>query len=140
MSSTAPSTDPLGTAVHQLRELVSRGFRFVHPRDQNGHLIAVVGIRAGKGVVDVVLLEGESDAKAMRLPGDETNVLAPTTVLWETAGPAHEVLAEVLAFSDEQVPDSGRNEAAAVDSGNGMSIGCWIPTAPGTARWLTPTV
>lgn len=87
--------------------------------------------------MDVVVLESESDAKAMRLPGDETNVLAPTTVLWETAGPAHEVLAEVLAFSDEQVSDSGQNEA--VDSGNGMSAGCWIPTTPGIARWLTPT-
>lgn len=139
MSSTESKTDPLGTAVHQLRELVSRGFRFVHPRDQNGHVVAVVGIRPGMGVVDVVLLESESDAKAMRLPGDETNVLAPTTVLWETAGPAQEVLAELLAFSDEQVSDLGRNEMPAVDSGNGMSTGCWIPTTPGTARWLTPT-
>lgn len=140
MSSTESRTDPLGTAVHQLRELVSRGFRFVHPRDQHGHLVAVVGIRAGKGVVDVVLLEGESDAKAMRLPGDETDVLAPTRVLWETAGPAHEVLAELLAFSDGQVPDSGWNEATAAGSGDGTTTGWWIPIAPGTTRWLTPTV
>lgn len=125
MSSTESSTDSVGTAVDQLRELVTRGFRFVHPRDDNGHVVAVVGVRAHAGIVDVVLLESESDAKAMRLPGDEKNVLAPAKVLWETTGPAPEVLAELLTLP--------------AGPGHGASSGCWIPVSPGTERWLTPT-
>jgi hypothetical protein len=139
VSSTESSTDSLGRAVHQLRELVTRGFRFVHPRDHKGQVVAVVGVRAHKGIVDVILLESESDAKAMRLPGDEQNVLAPTRVLWETVGPAPEVLAELLAFSDQQVPGSVWNDSADTEASGGASTGCWVPVAPGTTHWLTPT-
>lgn len=99
----------------------------MHPRDDNGQVVAVVGVRAHEGIVDVILLQSESDAKAMRLPGDETNVMAPATVLWETAGPAPEVLTKLLALP------------AGVESGHGVSRGCWIPVSPGTAHWLTPT-
>jgi hypothetical protein len=139
VSSTESSTDSLGTAVHQLRELVTRGFRFVHPRDDNGQVVAVVGVRPHEGFVDVVLLQSESDAKAMRLPGDEKNVLAPATVLWETTGPAPEVLAELLALSAERVSGSAWNHSTGAEPGHGASTGCWIPVSPGTAHWLTPT-
>lgn len=139
MSSTELSTDSLDRALGQLRELVVRGFRFVHPRDSDGAVLAVVGVRPHGGVLDVIVLHSESDAKAMRLPGDEKDVLDPRNVLWETTGPAPDVLAELLSFSETQVPGWARNESADVTSDGAPSTGCWIPVAPGATRWLMST-
>src|SRR5690606_5150569 len=66
----------------QLRQLVARGFRFVHPTDASGQLAAVVGVRVHDGVIDVVRLEAEDDVSAMRIPADEDDVMAPRRVLW----------------------------------------------------------
>lgn len=96
---TATSTD------NQLRALVARGFRFIDPRDENGDVVAVVGVRAHHNVVDVVQLHGEDDVVAARLPTDE-DFLAPRRVFWREVGPAHEVLGKMLELPDDRLPGS----------------------------------
>jgi hypothetical protein len=95
--SAATSTDA------QLRALVARGFRFIDPRDENGDVVAVVGVRAHHDVVDVVQLHGEDDVIAARMPTDQ-DVLAPRQVFWREVGPAHEVLGAMLALPDDHLP------------------------------------
>jgi hypothetical protein len=85
----------------QLRALVARGFRFMDPRDENGDVIAVVGVRAHHDVVDVVQLLGEDEVVAMRMPTDQ-DVLAPRQVFWREVGPAQEVLGAMLALPDDR--------------------------------------
>jgi hypothetical protein len=133
VSTTEASTDPLGSTGQQLRELVARGFWFMHPRDVNGSVTAVVGVRAHDNVVDVMRLYDECDARVERLPGDEKNVLAPTRVLWERAGGASAVLAELLALPDDHTSHPSEPDAS-------MANGCWVPVGPGTERWLAATV
>ncbi|MGH3758069.1 hypothetical protein [Actinophytocola sp.] len=95
--STAASTDA------QLRALVARGFRFIDPRDDNGDVLAVVGVRAHHNIVDVVRLHGEDEVVAARMPPDQ-DVLAPRQVFWREVGPASEVLAAMLALPDDHTP------------------------------------
>ena len=125
----APATDPVTTVADQLRNLVARGFKFIHPRTGEGRLVAVVGVRAHHHVVDVVEVRTETDVVATRMPADEENVLAPTDVLWRTTGPASTVLAELLTL-----PDDPQHEAQARSAN-----GCWVPIHPGRSRWLTAT-
>lgn len=84
----------------QLRTLVVRGFRFMDPRDENGDVLAVVGVRAHHDVLDVVRLDSEDDAVAMRLPAEE-DVMAPRQVLWQEYGSAHQVLGAMLELPDD---------------------------------------
>ncbi|SDZ51737.1 hypothetical protein SAMN05216215_10882 [Saccharopolyspora shandongensis] len=110
-----------------LQALVARDFQFAHPRDADGGLVAVVGIRVHRGVFDIVQLFSEHEADAARIPGDEPDVLFPSKVLWRTTGPAHEVIAELLALS-EPAPDLGA-----------QPTGCWLPTHAGRSTWLAAT-
>jgi hypothetical protein len=87
----------------QLRALVGRGFRFVDPRDENGEVLAVVGVRAHDEVVDVVELRDEDDAVATRMPPDQ-DILSPRRVYWREQGPASVVLARMLVLPDDRVP------------------------------------
>jgi hypothetical protein len=89
-----------------LRELISRGYRFVHPRDENGEVLEIVGIRMHDNVVDVVRLGAEDDVTAMRVPGDEENILAPERVLWRSSGSVDSVLAETLSLPEDRTPGS----------------------------------
>jgi hypothetical protein len=89
-----------------LQELISRGYQFVHPRDENGEVLEIVGIRMHDNVVDVVRLSAEDDVTAMRVPGDEDNVLQPRQVLWRFTGPVGPVLAETLALPEDRTPGS----------------------------------
>ncbi|GAA3430992.1 hypothetical protein [Kutzneria kofuensis] len=98
-STEAPRSTDLGLA-----ELVTRGFRFMHPRNPEGHVVAVIGVRAHHNVIDVVWLRGEDDVVATRMPGDETNFLNPTRIIWRAAGTAGEVLAELLGLPDDRTP------------------------------------
>lgn len=119
-------------AVHdteaQLRELVERGFRFVHPTDAEGELAAIVGVRVHGSVVDVVKLHDEGDVVATRMPGDETDILSPRHVLWQTTGYVGDVLANLLSLPDELEPGEGTGEEAS---------GCWVPVRPGSAKWIS---
>lgn len=125
----AQATDPVTTVADQLRNLVARGFKFIHPRTGEGHLVAVVGVRAHHQVVDVVEVRTETDVVATRMPANEENVLAPTDVLWRTTGPASTVLAELLTLPDDPHDDVPARSAN----------GCWVPVHAGRSRWLTAT-
>ncbi|MDT8910712.1 hypothetical protein [Amycolatopsis sp. PS_44_ISF1] len=107
-----------------LQELIARGYQFVHPADERGEVLAVVGVRVHDDVVDVVRLNGEDDVVALRVPGTEENILDPETWLWRSEGAATEVLVEVLALPDESAAAEARVK------------GCWVPGRGGTSKWL----
>ncbi|HKN98366.1 MAG TPA: hypothetical protein VJX10_14695 [Pseudonocardiaceae bacterium] len=111
----------------RLRKLMASGFRFVHPRNHCGHVVAVTGVRTHHGVIDVVQIYGEQAADAARMSAAEPDILAPRSVLWRTTGTAVDVLDAMIALPD---PD-GRAVPAADPRG------CWVPTRPGRATWLT---
>ncbi len=126
MTSRADTGVTVVSTADQLRQLVTRGFRFVHPTDGDGEIAAVVGVRVHSGVIDVVELRDENDVHAMRMPGDETDVLAPRKVLWQTSGYVSTVLGAMLALPDDY----------SVPSRKGENSGCWVPVRPGAAKWL----
>ena len=117
------------TLEDRLQTLMARGFQFVHPRTAEGALVAVVGVRAHDDVIDVVRLNAEDDAEAMRIPGDEQDVLAPSTRLWSRSGDTFSVLDELLGLSEHTAVPKNTTEKPS----NG---GCWVPTSPGQAKWL----
>src|SRR5699024_9063122 len=84
-----------------LQRLIECGYRFVHPRDDHGEIIAVIGIRVHGAVIDVIRLEGEDDVTALRVPGDEDNILEPQTVLWRSSGAVAAVIDDLLRLSDD---------------------------------------
>ncbi|HEY3754429.1 MAG TPA: hypothetical protein VGL80_34975 [Pseudonocardiaceae bacterium] len=116
--------DPIDDTTALLVALVRRGFRFTHPRDASGDLLAIQGVRVHHNVIDVVVLRAEHEAKAVRMPGDELDILRPTTTLWHAAGRAHTVLSQLLALPDESPAQSATTD------------GCWVPTQVGHAVWL----
>lgn len=118
---------PMDEITERLRRLIDYGFRFAHPRDPQGSLVAIVGARPHHGVIDIVQLFGESDADAVRIPGDEPDILRPRVVLWRTTGPAHVVLDRTLALPDPVTDESKTHRE---------SRGYWMPTQPGRATWL----
>ncbi|PRY31627.1 hypothetical protein [Umezawaea tangerina] len=87
----------------RLRELIARGFQFLHPTDERGELTAVVGVRAHDNVIDVVRLHTEDDAVATRMPADEPDVLTPSRFSWRTHGPVCSVLEELLDLPDDRI-------------------------------------
>jgi hypothetical protein len=102
-ASAASSAHAASSTDAQLRALVARGFRFIDPRDENGDVVAVVGVRAHHDVVDVVQLYSEDEVVAARMPPDQ-DVLAPRQVFWREVGPAHEVLGAMLSLPDDRTP------------------------------------
>jgi hypothetical protein len=108
-----------------LRRLIDRGYRFVHPRDADGEVLAVVGVRAHGTVIDVVRLAAEDDVLAIRMPADEPDILEPRTQLWRSSGEMRVVIDELLSLGDrEYAPRSADTR------------GCWVPGEPGRAMWL----
>lgn len=91
--------EPSG-AEARLRHLIDRGYRFLHPRDDEGAVVAVVGVRAHHTVVDVVRLDAEDDVTAVRVPAGEPDMFAPGKALWRSHGEACHVLDELLALPD----------------------------------------
>ncbi|CRK58931.1 hypothetical protein [Alloactinosynnema sp. L-07] len=122
------------TAETYLRRLVARGYDFLHPRDAKGEIAAVVGVRAHNNVIDVIRLHAEDNAIASRLPSDAADVLNPSDVLWQRAGWATDVLRDLIALPDDRTPG-----AMSRPRGETSAAGCWIPTAPGRAKWLPAT-
>ncbi|MCE7011192.1 hypothetical protein LWC34_51560 [Kibdelosporangium philippinense] len=112
----------------RLRQLIERGFKFVHPRDESGDITAIVGVRPHDNVIDVVQLRTEDDAVALRLAGDTKDVLAPEKHSWRSAGPAPRVLDELL-----NLPDVIAETAVPAQS---TSNGCWIHTDKNRAKWV----
>jgi hypothetical protein len=101
----------------QLRALLARGYRFIHPTGRAGQLVAVVGVRAHHEVIDVVCLRGEGEAKAVRMSADEADILAPRHPLWQRTGRAAVVLAELLALADDRPEGASSILATTVDTG-----------------------
>jgi hypothetical protein len=114
----------------ELNALMARGYRFIHPRDSGGEIVAVVGVRAHHGVVDLVQLYGEQDADAARIPGDEPDIFFPKTVLWRTTGNASEVIKQALELEDPIITVSDDIRCRTNDKG------CWVPTHAARATWL----
>jgi hypothetical protein len=123
----AKNSGDMHEITERLQDLIARGFRFAHPHDSEGALVAIVGIRAHHGVIDIVQLYSEDNADAARIPGDEPDVLLPRTVLWRSAGSARNVLDGLLALGDS-VPTT--------DKPHSQPNGCWVPTQPGRSAWL----
>ncbi|WP_424188830.1 DUF397 domain-containing protein [Actinokineospora sp. G85] len=119
------------TTEDHLRALVARGYEFLHPRDAEGNITAVVGVRAHHDVVDVIRLHAEDDAIATRVPMDTEDVLNPTTVLWTRTGWAVDVLHALSGLPEDHTP--GVTARALSSAGRG----CWVPTATGRAKWLS---
>lgn len=119
--------DLIDNTTELLLALIRHGFRFIHPRDASGDLLAIQGVRVHHNVIDVVVLRSEDEAKAVRMPGDQLDILRPTTTLWRAAGQAHDVLAQLL-----DLPDDTPALTTAAD-------GCWVPTQAGRASWLPST-
>lgn len=104
-SEAATQTDDIDA---RLRELVARGFQFIPPRDADGEVVALIGVRGHDDVIDVVQICSEDDVVATRMPSDEEDVFAPSTVTWQTMGPAADVLADLLALPDRPGTASSR--------------------------------
>jgi hypothetical protein len=117
----------------KLRELVAVGFRFVHPRNARGHVVAVTGVRTHHDVVDVFSLYGENDANAARMCASEPDVLSPHNVLWRTSGTAASVIEALLTL-----PEPGTTPVRATPPATGADPdrGCWVQTRPGRSTWL----
>lgn len=112
-----------------LGRLIARGYRFVHPRDAEGELVTVVGVRMHESVVDVVRLDAEDDVTATRMPYDEPNVLEPKQVLWRRTGDMDDVVDELLELPDDEYAEP------TVRAG----IGCWVSNGSGRAKLLQAT-
>lgn len=74
--------------------------------DDSGEIAALIGVRGHDNVIDVLRLEGEDSAAAMRMPADEENVLAPASTTWRYTGNAHEAIEELLDLPDDRTPGS----------------------------------
>ncbi|WP_007024336.1 hypothetical protein [Saccharomonospora iraqiensis] len=115
-----------------LGRLIEHGYRFVHPRDDSGEIMTIVGVRAHGAVVDVVRLDAEDAVNATRMPVDEADILAPRTVLWSRDGALAEVVDALLALPE--VPDG-----TSAPRRSGGARGCWVPGTRGRAKWLAAT-
>lgn len=107
--------------------LVGRGYTFADTLGPDGSVIAMVGVRVHRGVVDIVQFFSEHDAVAVRVPGEETNILSPWKVLWRTNGPASDVVEAILTLPDP----TERLEYA-----TGPSRRCRMPAFPERAVWV----
>jgi hypothetical protein len=124
----------------KLQALVTIGFRFVHPRNARGHVVAVTGVRNHHDVVDVFSLYGEDAATAARMCSSEPDVLSPRNVLWRTSGTAASVIEALLTLADtstEHARQSTQNHQPARLADEDR--GCWVQTRPGRSTWLPAT-
>lgn len=112
----------------ELRELMARGYQFLHPRNGEGGVVSVLGFLAHHDVIDLVQIYGEDDTVAMRMHGGEPDMLAPHEVLWRRSGPATEVIKAILAL-----PDPEPELPAPTERPVG---GLWVPVRPGQAKWV----
>ncbi|EHK89093.1 hypothetical protein ACWGPQ_14525 [Saccharomonospora azurea] len=110
-----------------LGRLIARGFKFVHPRDAEGELIAIVGVRVHGAVVDVVRFDSEDEVSAMRMPADEADILAPRTLQWRRDGDMHEVVDALLDLPDVSETPPQRRAGGR---------GCWVGGNRGQSVWL----
>jgi hypothetical protein len=111
---------PIAERLHALRAM---GFRFATQQGKTGGIVALMGVRAHHGIVDIVQLYGENDADAVRVPADEPDILFPRTVLWRTSGAAGRVMDDLMGLPDPA--GTGRDPC-----------GCWLPVQTGRLVWI----
>ncbi|MQA07721.1 MAG: hypothetical protein GEU98_04045 [Pseudonocardiaceae bacterium] len=136
-------TTTIDTITDKLRALIGKGYRFVHPRDAAGDVVAIVGVRVHNNVIDLVRVHGEDEAIATRAPADETDVLRPKNALWEYRGAADDVIDTVLSQPDimpaQQPAQQPAQEPAERSVSRRAATGCWVGDDRGRSRWLTAT-
>jgi hypothetical protein len=125
----------------QLQALITIGFRFVHPRNARGHVVAVTGIRTRHDIVDVFTLYGENAATAARMCSSEPDVLSPRNVLWRNSGTAASVIDALLTLAE---PEQARPRGQSTQNHQPARLvpedrGCWVQTRPGRSTWLPTT-
>jgi hypothetical protein len=96
----------------RLLALRSLGFQFAEHRGPGDVVVALTGFRVHRGVIDVVQLYGEHDADAIRVPGDEPDVLFSRTTIWRTTGTTNDVIDKLLSLADPE-PVEPRNTVRA---------------------------
>lgn len=109
----------------RLLSLRARGFTFAANRDEAGNIVNLVAVRVHHDLIDIVELYGEDDVRAMRIPGTESDIMHPGTVLWRTSGVAHEVLEALLQLADPEADESAD-----------PLPGVWFEAEPGRKVWL----
>ncbi|EID54498.1 hypothetical protein [Saccharomonospora xinjiangensis] len=114
-----------------LGRLIERGFKFVHPRNADGEIVTIVGVRVHGTVIDVVRLDAEDEVTAMRMPAEESDILAPSTLLWRRDGALREVIDALLDLPDATEPQAQRR--------GGLGRGCWVRGNHGRAKYLRVT-
>jgi hypothetical protein len=127
----------------KLQALITIGFRFAHPRNATGHVVAVTGVRTHHDVVDVFSLYGENAATAARMCSSEPDVLSPRNVLWRTSGTATSVIEALLTLAE---PSADQTRPLGQSTQNHQPArraerdrGCWVQTRPGRSTWLPAT-
>lgn len=113
--------------TRRLLALRCLGFQFAPVRDADGVIVALTGVRAHHGVIDIVQLYGEHDADAIRVPGDEPDIMRARTTIWRSTGMANDVVDRILVLADpdfEERKSSPRvNESASGQSVSGFPLG-----------------
>jgi len=115
---------PVEQQEHVTRRLLALrcvGFQFAAVRDAGGVVVALTGVRAHHGVIDIVQLYGEHDADAIRIPGDEPDILRARTTIWRSTGTASDVIDKILVLAD---PDFGERKSSprVNESASGQSV------------------
>ena len=112
----------------RLLSLRARGFTFAANRDEAGNIVNLVAVRVHHDLIDIVELFGEDDVRAMRIPGTESDIMHPRTILWRTSGPAHQTLEDLLRLPDPETEESAD-----------PLPGVWFESEPGRKIWLAST-
>ena len=94
--------DQQGRGDRRLLALRALGFQFAMNHDSGGVIVALAGFRAHHGVIDIVQFYDEHDVDAIRIPGDEPDILFPRTTIWRTTGTANDVIDNLLDLADPE--------------------------------------
>lgn len=95
--------------TRRLLALRCLGFQFATTCGSDGVVVAVTGVRVHHGVIDIVQLYGEHDADAVRIPGDEPDILRARTKIWRSTGTANEVIDKILVLADPEFEERRGN-------------------------------
>lgn len=115
---------PVGQQEHVTRRLFALrclGFQFAAVRDASGVIVALTGLRAHHGVIDIVQFYGENDADAVRIPADEPDILGARTTIWRSTGTATDVIDRILVLADPDFEERKSSPRVNV-SASGQSV------------------